>query len=266
MLHEIDEALRRLLAPAVEGDVAFDAPTRDWAARRNAPTLNAYLYDIREDVARRERGAYAERDAQGVVTRKRRPPRWFRLSYLVTAWTSRPEDEHRLLAGAMALLLPHEVLPEETVPESVRSITTQLPVSVAVPPAESRSLADIWSALGGELKPSLDVVITTPFPVTPVYDAAPPVTEGEIVVRGVTGVPAASGSRLMRRQGAVRVTHRARTPEGDTSAEGAKGTKGAEVVSEAEKSSAASEALEGLEGLESGNGSGGRGPQDGDVS
>lgn len=72
MIHEIDEALRGLLAPAVTGDVAFEAPTRDWAARRNAPTLNAYLYDIREDVARRERGAYAERDAQGIVTR--RPP------------------------------------------------------------------------------------------------------------------------------------------------------------------------------------------------
>ncbi|MFB7836906.1 DUF4255 domain-containing protein [Streptomyces sp. NPDC056056] len=250
MLHEIDEALRRLLTPAVEGDVAFDAPTRDWAARRNAPTLNAYLYDIREDVARRERGARAERDARGVVTRKRRPPRWFRLSYLVTAWTSRPEDEHRLLAGAMALLLPHEVLPEETVPESVRSITTQLPVSVAVPPAESRSLADIWSALGGELKPSLDVVITTPFPVTPVYDAAPPVTEGEIVVRGVAGVPAASRSRMTRRQGAIRVTHQARTPEG--------GKEGTEDTA-AQEGSAASEALEALE-----SGSRGRGPQDGD--
>ncbi|MFD8644577.1 DUF4255 domain-containing protein [Streptomyces zaomyceticus] len=199
MIHEIDEALRALLSPAVTGDVAFEAPTRDWAARRNAPTLNAYLYDIREDVARRERGAYAERDAQGIVTRRRRPPRWFRLSYLVTAWTSRPEDEHRLLSGAMALLLPHEVLSGAAVPESVRPITSSLPLSVAVPPAESRSLADIWSALGGELKPSLDVVVTTPFPVTPVYDVAPPVTEGEIVVRGTDGVPAGSRPRMMRR-------------------------------------------------------------------
>ncbi|WP_079042356.1 DUF4255 domain-containing protein [Streptomyces aureus] len=246
MLHEIDEALRGLLTPAVEGDVAFDAPTRDWAARRNAPTLNAYLYDIREDVARRERGAYAEWDAQGIVTRKRRPPRWFRLSYLVTAWTSRPEDEHRLLSGAMALLLPHEVLPDDAVPESVRSITTSLPITVAVPPSESRSLADIWSALGGELKPSLDVVITTPFPVTPVYEVAPPVTEGEIVVRGMAGVPAASRPRMIRRQGAVRVTHRAPTPD---------------EAEERQEGPAAFEALEVLEDLESG--SGGCGSQDG---
>ncbi|MFC8177164.1 MULTISPECIES: DUF4255 domain-containing protein [unclassified Streptomyces] len=202
MIHEIDEALRGLLAPAVTGDVAFDAPTRDWAARRNAPTLNAYLYDIREDVERRERGALAERDARGVVTRHRRPARWFRLSYLVTAWTTRPEDEHRLLSGALALLLPHEVLPADAVPESVRPVSTSLPLSVAVPPAESRSLADIWSALGGELKPSLDVVVVTPFPVTPVYEAAPPVTVGaELVVRGVDGVPGDSGPRMLRRPG-----------------------------------------------------------------
>ncbi|GAA2769876.1 DUF4255 domain-containing protein [Streptomyces showdoensis] len=185
----------------MSGDVSFDPPTRDWAARRTAPTLNAYLFDIREDVARRERGAYAERDARGAVVRRRQPRRWFRLSYLVTAWTSRPEDEHRLLSSALALLLPHEALPEDAVPEVLRGAagTPALPLTVAVPPAESRSLADIWSALGGELKPSLDVVITTPFPVVPVYDVAPPVTEVQITTRGTDGVPSDSAPRVIRR-------------------------------------------------------------------
>ncbi|MFD7166084.1 DUF4255 domain-containing protein [Streptomyces violascens] len=202
MIHEIDEALRRILRggalPEGTGDVVFEAPTRDWAARRNTPTLNAYLYDIREDVARRERGSYAERDANGIVLRRRQPPRWYRLSYLLTAWTSRPEDEHRLLSGALACLLPHEMLPEEYVPRALDAYNVSLPLTVGVPPAESRSLADIWSALGGELKPSLDVVITTPFPVTPVYDVAPPVTEGVITVRGRDGVPDDAKPRIMR--------------------------------------------------------------------
>ncbi|MFC8510032.1 DUF4255 domain-containing protein [Streptomyces sp. NPDC057411] len=201
MIHEIDEALGGLLGPAVVGDVSFEPPTRDWAARRNAPTLNAYLYDIREDVARRERGAYAERDARGAVVRRRQPRRWFRLSYLVTAWTSRPEDEHRLLSGALALLLPHEALPEALVPDVLRGPAgaPAIPLTVAVPPHESRSLADIWSALGGELKPSLDVVVTTPFPVVPVYDVAPPVTEAVVTVRGTAGVPSDSVPRTTRR-------------------------------------------------------------------
>jgi len=203
MMHEVDEAIRRVLCGGVlpdgTGDVAFEAPTRDWAARRNAPTLNAYLYDIREDVARRERGTIAERDAGGVVVRRRQPPRWFRLSYLVTAWTTRPEDEHRLLSAALGCLLSHEILPAAALPDALRGLEVSIPLTVAVPPPESRSIADIWSALGGELKPSLDVVVTVPFPVSPSYEVAPPVTEGAVtVVRGIDGVPGDSRPRMLR--------------------------------------------------------------------
>ncbi|GLF96821.1 DUF4255 domain-containing protein [Streptomyces yaizuensis] len=202
MIHEIDEALRRLLRdgalPEGTGEVAFDAPTREWAARRNAPTVNAYLYDIREDVARRERGAYAERDERGVVVRRRQPMRWYRLSYLLTAWTTRPEDEHRLLSGVLATLLPHELLPAGSVPRALAEHRPQIALTVGVPPAESRSLADIWSALGGELKPSLDVVITTPFPVTPVYPVGPPVTEVEVRVEDRRGEGPRARPRVIR--------------------------------------------------------------------
>ncbi|MER7466652.1 DUF4255 domain-containing protein [Streptomyces sp. NPDC097981] len=203
MIHEIDEALRRLLRrgalPEGSGEIALEAPSREWAARLNTPTVSAYLYDIREEVARRERGAYAERDAHGIVLHKRQPARWFRLSYLLTAWTARPEDEHRMLSGVLAALLPYEALPEEDVPPSVRAHRSSVALSVGVPPAESRSLAEIWSALGGELKPSLDVVITVPFPVTPVYPVGPPVTEGAVVtVRGRDGVPDDSRPRTLR--------------------------------------------------------------------
>lgn len=182
MIHEIDEALRRLLrAQALPGDTAevvFDAPTRDWAARRNAPTVDAYLYDIREEVARRERGAMALRDSAGTVTARRQPPRWFRLSYLVTAWTKRTEDEHRLLSAVLAGLLPYEVLPAEHLEGStLPGLGAVIPLTVGVPPAESRSIADIWSALGGELKPSLEVVVIVPVPVSPDYEVAPPVLE-----------------------------------------------------------------------------------------
>ncbi|MFD4633088.1 DUF4255 domain-containing protein [Streptomyces sp. NPDC058284] len=203
MIHEVDEALRALLRGALPegaGEVVFEAPTRDWAARRNAPTLNSYLYDIREDVARRERGAYAERGPDGTVLRRRQPPRWFRLSYLLTAWTNRPEDEHRLLSAALGTLLAHELLPPDDLPAALAALSVTLPLSVAVPPPESRSIADIWSALGGELKPSLDVVITVPFPVSPTYDVAPPVTEGAVVaVRDKAGELGEPRPRMLRK-------------------------------------------------------------------
>lgn len=65
VIHEVDVTLRSLIRtramPGVITDVEFAAPTRDWAARRNAPTVNAFLYDVREDVGRRERGPVAVR-------------------------------------------------------------------------------------------------------------------------------------------------------------------------------------------------------------
>src|SRR5688500_19014877 len=54
MIHDVDESLRALVKrDALNGarvDVAFDAPTKDWSARQNAPSVNLYLYDIREDL------------------------------------------------------------------------------------------------------------------------------------------------------------------------------------------------------------------------
>nr|BFD82393.1 DUF4255 domain-containing protein [Streptomyces sp. Xyl84] len=199
MIHEVDEVLKSLLgggALAGSGiEVVLDAPTRDWAARRNAPTINAYLYDIREDVNRRQRGHIPVTDERDVVVKRRQPPRWFRLSYLVTAWTRQPQDEHRLLSAVLATLIPREVIPAADLPGALGALGMSVPVSVAGTQTESRSLAEIWSALGGELKPSLDVVVTAPFPAYPEYDAGPPVTEGVAVrVRALDGAGTETGT------------------------------------------------------------------------
>ena len=65
MIHEVDESIRNLLRlnmpPGTDVEVAFDAPTKDWASRRNSPTIDVYLYDIREDLRRREVGRFGER-------------------------------------------------------------------------------------------------------------------------------------------------------------------------------------------------------------
>ncbi|MCW8221363.1 DUF4255 domain-containing protein, partial [Streptomyces griseolus] len=102
MIHEVDEGLRLLLVESglrENGvEIVFDAPTRDWSARRNAPTISVFLYDIREDVTRRRSGTAEVHDGEGAVVGRRTPPRWFDLTYLVTAWTNRPQDEHRLLS------------------------------------------------------------------------------------------------------------------------------------------------------------------------
>ncbi|WP_285564485.1 DUF4255 domain-containing protein [Streptomyces sp. RTGN2] len=181
MIHEVDDVLRSLIrAEVLEGGqiaVVFDAPTREWAAKVNAPMVNLYLYDIREDMRRRERGLHNEYDERGAVVARRRPPRYFKLSYLITAWTKRPEDEHRLLSSLLSCLLAYEALPPERLAGSLARIGAAVPMSIALPPPEDRSFADVWSALGGELKPSLDLVVSVPVTASPTYTAGPPVGE-----------------------------------------------------------------------------------------
>ncbi|MEE1940284.1 DUF4255 domain-containing protein [Streptomyces sp. TRM 70361] len=187
MIHEVDDALQSLLTEDVLAgtgvEVVFEAPTREWAARRNAPTVNLFLYDIRESVAHRQQGRVPEYDADGTTVAIHSPPRWFALSYLATAWTKRPQDEHRLLSVLLAGLLVHPVLPAGRLSGSLRSLGLAVPCDIARPPGEGRALADVWSALGGELKPSLDLVVTAPLSAGRRV-TAPPVTDA-LLVRAV---------------------------------------------------------------------------------
>jgi hypothetical protein len=181
MIQDVDESLRALVRrDALRGsdvEVAFDAPTRDWAARRNAPVVDLSLYDIREDQHRRQVVWQRVHDESGMVLRREPPPRRLRLSYLITAWTQRPEDEHRLLSALLSCFLSHDIVPSDLLTGSF--LGSQIPVHlhVAQPPPQDRSLSDVWSALGGELKPSLDLVVIAPFTVTRAEKAAPPVRE-----------------------------------------------------------------------------------------
>jgi hypothetical protein len=178
MFYEVDEALRALVrADVLDGsdvEVVFDAPTKEWASRRNAPTVNLYLYDIREDLRRRERGLHNLYDGRVVVGR-RQAPRHFKVTYLITAWTQRPEDEHRLLSALLYCFLRNETLPQELLRGPLAEIGLPVELSVALPPPEDRSFADVWSALGGELKPSLDLVVTAPVDSGRLFPAGPPV-------------------------------------------------------------------------------------------
>jgi hypothetical protein len=181
MIHDVDESLRALVRrDALNGsgvEVAFDAPTKDWVARRNAPVVNLYLYDIREDLSRRDTSWVDVKGEDGRVKERRLPPRRYRLSYLATAWTQRPEDEHRLLSSMLAGFLQHEYFPPELLKGSLEGEEIPVLLTVALPPADERKIADTWSALGGELKPSLDVVVTAPMNIARSIEAGPPVLE-----------------------------------------------------------------------------------------
>jgi hypothetical protein len=184
MIQDVDESLRALVKrDALNGskaDVAFDAPTKEWSSRRNTPTVDLYLYDIREDLEQRE---VMWQDIRGdardprLITERRPPPRRFKLSYLVTAWTQRPEDEHRLLSALLGCFLRHPTMPADALSGTLVESRQPITLNIALPPPQDRSISDVWSALGGELKPSLDLVVNAPFDVKVAMPAGPPVLE-----------------------------------------------------------------------------------------
>ena len=62
MLADLDETLRVLLKRELgrhgfDGvDVAFDAPAREWSSQLSSPTVNLFLYDLRESTENRQIG------------------------------------------------------------------------------------------------------------------------------------------------------------------------------------------------------------------
>jgi hypothetical protein len=185
VIHEVDESLRLLMRrEALQGadvEIVFDAPTKDWAGRRNTPTINMYLYDIREDMHRRHEGMLEVRNEEGRVISRKPPPRFFKLSYLLTAWTQRPEDEHRLLSSCLAAFLKYQEIPPDVRVGSLDDLGVDVPILIAVPPPQDRSISDIWTALGGELKPSLDIVVMAPCVTGRDYHIGPPLVEPPMV-------------------------------------------------------------------------------------
>ncbi|KAA2258078.1 DUF4255 domain-containing protein [Solihabitans fulvus] len=189
MIHEVDEGLRLLLAeeglPGDGVELVFDAPTKDWAAKRNAPTVNVFLYDLREDLTRRRTGTQEEHDGDGTVVGWQEPPLWYQLSYLVSAWTTRPIDEHRLLSEVLRGVSRHDTLQTDWLTGSLAELGLAVLVDAGGAVPDGNAATDLWSGLGGQLKPSIGLRVIAPLQGNR-EPAGPPVTEGMVVRVGGT--------------------------------------------------------------------------------
>lgn len=165
MFDDIDEALRRLLIEEIpvrnnEIEIAFDQPRREWSARLNRPTLNLFLHDVRENAQLRQ--SHIQRQQMAPSRRQtalQRPEARVDLHYMITAWASEPDDEHRLLARTLLAFLRHQELPERFLPTALREQPRPVALSVAQydttfnPP-------DLWGVMDNELRPSLNCTVT----------------------------------------------------------------------------------------------------------
>jgi Pvc16 N-terminal domain len=201
MLHLLDESLEAFLRatvplPAREIDVAFDAPDKEWAARVSRPTINLYLWDVRRNVSTRFFDAETPGDGNG-RTQRRAPLSRVDCRYLVTAWTSDVRDEHSLLGITLTALLRHTELERQYLQGAYRDVV-RVPL-IEVGADDGRDNPGFWSALGGQLKPGLDLTVTATVDSAPLTSAGPPTdpranaTDGNGAPDGTFPLPAKPG-------------------------------------------------------------------------
>ncbi|MCQ3975934.1 MAG: hypothetical protein DPW09_21070 [Anaerolineae bacterium] len=180
MINQLDRVLRQLLIhdlPVRNGEVeiAFDQPKGEWSGRLSRPTLNLFLYDVRENTTLREPEWEIRRNSDGTATRQRKPVR-LDLHYMITTWAANPDDEHSLIARTLSVLFRHPYLPppedrqkredrvfwQEMVaqwPEIFRQQPAPIPIRVAQPDLLPNP-AEIWSAMDNQLRPAIACVVT----------------------------------------------------------------------------------------------------------
>jgi hypothetical protein len=164
MLPDLHAGLAQLLyvqgkIPEDDVDVRFEAPRRDWVASLTRPTVDLFLFDVRENTELRQANLQAARTSGSNTYRV--PPRRFDLRYMVTALTTVPEDEHMLLWRTLVTLIKYPELPENLIPASIRGLEPPV-VTQIKKPEETSELTDLWSGLEEKPHPALLYVVTVP--------------------------------------------------------------------------------------------------------
>jgi hypothetical protein len=164
MINDLDETLKQLLIKAGnldhgEVDIKFDSPNREWSAALSKPTVNFFLYDIRENHELRGTEWIIEKNGNNTATRRKNPFR-INLSYLVTVWTNNVEDQHSLLWTVLSTLMRNPVVPQELLQGRLANQEYAIIAKTAQPDGLFNNPADFWAALDNEIKPSFNLVIT----------------------------------------------------------------------------------------------------------
>ncbi|MFO1429742.1 MAG: DUF4255 domain-containing protein [Candidatus Competibacteraceae bacterium] len=190
MINDLDDTLKELLIQKVPIDLSaidikFEMPTKEWAnnVSQSKPTVNLFLYDIRENHELRSNEHYLSRTG-GMGSESRAPVR-VDMTYLITAWASVVSDEHKLLGNILTTLLRYPIIPTDILKGVMMSQTLPIPAWIAQP-ERTPNAWDFWSSLDGRLKAGISYVVTVAIEPYPAEEIGL-VTEKIITVKNTIG-------------------------------------------------------------------------------
>ncbi len=184
MIHDFDKTLEKLIVEQGnldknEIDVSFELPNGDWASRLARPTINCWCYDLRENVKLRNMEINVNRMERHAQLRL--APLRFSLTYLVTAWARKIEDEHQLLWRVLGALARLPVITPDRCEGALREQPYDIPITVGQIGDTTGNITDLWSVLESEMRLGFTVCATLALDTERGFDA-PMVFEKEIGV------------------------------------------------------------------------------------
>jgi Pvc16 N-terminal domain/CarboxypepD_reg-like domain len=170
VISDLDKTLENLFqlefGTTLPFDLSFAIPDKNFAPiSKTRNTLNCYLYEIIEDRELRRVDPVLLHNTDGTINTVL-PPARIKLSYCITAWSpaqptpgGEPQlDEHTLLSQVLVVLLKYPLLPARVLAGELAK--QDPPPTMVVMPDTSKATSDFWSAIGGQLRPSLEYKVT----------------------------------------------------------------------------------------------------------
>lgn len=163
MLQDLDRTFEKLLIEQGklnprDIDISFEQPTGEWSARLSRPTLNCWCFDLRENLKLRNLERHMEKNGRRAQTSL--PPKRIDVTYLVTAWARKIEDEHQLLWRALSVLKQYLALPPERCEGNLRYQSVEIPLLVADMSNSPVNVVDLWGVLDNQMRLGFLLVAT----------------------------------------------------------------------------------------------------------
>ena len=199
MLADADRSLAAFLGQALgKVTIAFDAPTAEWAAAAERPSLSLFLHLAVEDPARRAADLLDVRDAGGRVTARQAPVRHYQLHYLASAWAASPAEEHRLLGEVLTACTGHDAVPAACLAGVFSDEPEPVVLAAGVPGPVAAH--EVWSSLGVPLRASVALCLIAPLRPALDVDIAAPAEHFTMGIEAMDAAPVAAGPPLGARE------------------------------------------------------------------
>jgi len=163
MIPDLDKTIEKILYDnggfsRNDIDVSFDTPDREWSSRLSRPSISCWAFDLRENMKLRSLERQVSRNGTNTTTLY--PSYRMDVTYLITAWARKMEDEHRLLWRALAALKRSPVLKPRDCEGELRYQQHDVLVLTATPSDHPTNMVDLWGVVDNVMHMGFTVCVT----------------------------------------------------------------------------------------------------------